>query len=304
MSLGTTFPYHKLIKRLNFNQLQGRLQDEHLRQFRFCTAIDNLTLAGNKYLSPSAINAMLQDKSSLITADLSGTRTDDSVLDALSQTAKDLRALDLSGCHQFTEVGLKAIGNNLSLLKRLKLVHSGEIAVDGIAAVLRGCPNLLEIDLGGSSNLSDHTMICIWLLGPRLRELSLAGAEMITECGFPVLSELRFDASEAKPPNSPTGTTGSHDPASILEPPAIDYSLFRTVPRPIPRATSFDRLRTVDLNGCSSLTDKAIDALTWNARQIRQITLSKCGHLTDASLQSLTRLGRHLHHVHLGHVPL
>jgi len=188
-------------------------------------------------------------------------------------------------------------------IRRLKLSRSIGVTSEGISAVVKVCPALLEIELAGSPDVTDTALIDIWLHAGRLREIDLKGSEKVTVKGFPVLSQLQLvgDHSEAPRPDEFVQVS-SRQPDSKTVPPEGDYSVFSTIPRSVPVTLNLGTLRTVDLEGCTGLTDAAIDALTWNARWIRAITLAKCSQLTDAALVSLCRLGKHLHHVHLGHV--
>jgi F-box and leucine-rich repeat protein GRR1 len=301
----TTFPYHLLIKRLYFCTLGTRLQDEHVVEFQYCQSLEKLTMKGNKYVSARALTELIKGKDKLVVVELGETRIDDQALAALGRECPELVGLSIPDCHHFTPLGLIAFAQSgPKKIRRLKLSRSIGVTTAGISAIVKVCPNLLEIELAGTPEVTDSALIDIWLNGSRLRELDLQGSDKLTSKGFPVLSELRVRGDISEPPLADEmNSIGPRDSDSKTVPPDVDYSVFSTLPRSVPAALNLTALRVVDMEGCAGLTDEAVDSLTWNARWIRAITLAKCTQLTDAALLSLCRLGKHLHHVHLGHVP-
>lgn len=267
--------------------------------------MEKLTMKGNKYVSPRALTALVRGKDKLVVAELGETRVDDHTLETLGRECPELIGLSLPDCHHFTPLGFVAFAKTgIKKIKRLKLSRSIGVTSEGISAIVKVCPALLEIQLAGSPDVTDTALIDIWLNAGRLRELDIKGSDKVTAKGFPVLSELQVVGDHSEPPKTDEfGNVSFREPDSKTVPPEGDYSVFSTIPRSVPVTLSLGTLRTVDMEGCTGLTDAAIDALTWNARWIRAITLAKCTQLTDASLLSLCRLGKQLHHVHLGHVP-
>lgn len=192
-----------------------------------------------------------------------------------------------------------------------------EVTDQGIIALATLCPLILEYDLQGLENVTDVSMRQIWLNSAHVRELRLNGNDLLSEEGFPCLNIMpvlltpdeerdfstlsrrrsvtgRSSDSEGSSTESGTSGTSRKDPRTVFA--------RRPILRKTPVTRKFDYLRTVDLTGCTRVTDEAIEAIVSNATKIRMLTLAKCGLLTDAALESICRLGKHLHLLHLGHV--
>lgn len=167
--------------------------------------------------------------------------------------------------------------------------HCHRITDASIVPITRSCPLLIEIDLSHDPQITDASLYSIWLHLSHLRELKIVGNGDLTSAGFPNLAEL------AEEIENETGTSIEQNRTDLPW-----YALLNGR-RIVPRATTFEHLRTVDLMSCASLDDEAVDNLVWNAPKIRHLVLAKCPELTDRSLESIARLGRHLHHLHLGH---
>lgn len=130
----------------------------------------------------------------------------------------------------------------------------------------------------------------VWLHSVYLRELRLTGNETITAAGFPALELLPTDYVDV------SGSRGaSNDPEH-------GNSLISETCRRAPKVHSFAYLRTVDLTGCTGITDEAIALIISAAPKIRALTLAKCIHLTDAALENVAKLGKQLHYLHAAHL--
>ncbi len=139
--------------------------------------------------------------------------------------------------------------------------------------------------------LTNATLHAIFLNACHLRELRLNGNINLSDDGIPNLPALLdFTEEEAK------HAAAWYPPFAVMD----DASGSPTLRRPV--ADTFKDLRLVDLTGCYSLGDVAIDNLVTNAPKLRNLTLAKCFGLTDAAVESIGRLGKHLHYLHLGHV--
>ncbi len=199
---------------------------------------------------------------------------------------------------------------------QIKLMGCSEVTDEGIIALATLCPLILEYDLQGLEKVTDVSMRQIWLNSAHVRELRLNGNALLTDEGFPCLKAMPvlLTPDEERDISLVLGRThtanSSDSEGSSTESRATSSStkdLRSSIARqPILRTTpvtrKFDYLRTVDLTGCTLVTDQAIEAIVSNATRIRMLTLAKCGLLTDAALESICRLGKHLHLLHLGHV--
>jgi F-box and leucine-rich repeat protein GRR1 len=140
--------------------------------------------------------------------------------------------------------------------------------------------------------MTDKSMREVWSHSAYLRELRLTGNENITAEGFPSLSSFIENGDGAEDGEEHTNVSNASDPSREI----------RLLCHRAPRADSLTYLRTVDLTGCSGITDEAIASMVAAAPKIRALTLAKCVLLTDAAIESVAKLGKQLHYLHAAHL--
>ena len=64
---------------------------------------------------------------------------------------------------------------------------------------------------------------------------------------------------------------------------------------------TYINMRSLDLTGCSRITDDSVYHIVTAAPKIRTLVLAKCPNITDRGAVQIARLGKHLHFLHLGH---
>ena len=69
----------------------------------------------------------------------------------------------------------------------------------------------------------------------------------------------------------------------------------------LPRQTTFESLRILDLTACVQLHDDAVERIIESSPRLRNLVLAKCREITDRSVLAITKLGKNLHYIHLGH---
>lgn len=60
-------------------------------------------------------------------------------------------------------------------------------------------------------------------------------------------------------------------------------------------------LRSLDLTGCSRVSDDSVYHIVTAAPKLRTLVLAKCPNITDRGAVQIARLGKHIHFLHLGH---
>lgn len=190
------------------------------------------------------------------------------------------------------------------LTLQIKLTGCRALTDRSIVALTRSCPLLLELDLGGVIQLTNDSLVSIFLNSSGLRELRVNEDLAITPGAIPHLATVSDPSGSAlvKAVGAyPWYVAGARAPkAEALRAPhpeGMDLQLIRPV------SLSFDQLRAVDFTNCR-IGDDDIEALVANAPQMRSVTLAKCSFLTDDAVYSIARLGKQLHYLHLGHVSL
>lgn len=284
---GLTFRYATFVRRLNFMSFGGEMTDLLASRIADCTRLERLTLVNCTNLTDESLELILSRMPNLVALDLTGVGSvTDRSIKALARTASRLQGINLGGCKHVTDEGIGELANNCTLLRRVKLA-SLQVTNQSVIHLARRCPLLLEMDLNGCVMISNAAIRELWTCSGHIRELKLGligGA--LTDDAFPMLVE-------GQSPRMLTNTIPS--PASPMPIPGDISS---------PATRSFEHLRILDLTGCTSVTDVAIEGIISVAPKIRNLILAKCTLLTDNAIASVCKLGRYLHYLHLGHVSM
>jgi F-box and leucine-rich repeat protein GRR1 len=280
------FRYATFVRRLNFMPFSSDMTDPLASRIADCTRLERLTLVGCSALTDESLEHILSRMPNLVALDLTSvTLVTDKSITALARTASRLQGINLGGCKLVTDEGVGQLANNCTLLRRVKLA-SLLVTNQSIIHLARRCPLLLEMDLNGCSAISNPAIRELWTCSGHIRELKLGliGAALTDEA-FPV----PVDGQSAR---MITNTAASPTSSPLI----TETSLQAT--------RSFEHLRILDLTGCTSLTDTAVEGIISVAPKIRNLVLAKCTLLTDNAIASVCKLGRYLHYLHLGHVSL
>ena len=170
---------------------------------------------------------------------------------------------------------------------QIKIAECIKLSDEAVTAIAHHCPLVLEFDLQNLPGMTDKSMREVWLHSVYVRELRVTGNETITAAGFPSLDQ------------SPAPEVDDRQELEYDEPHSRKFS---DTCRLAPKVESFAYLRTVDLTGCTGITDEAIASIISAAPKIRALTLAKCIHLTDLALESVAKLGKQLHYFHAAHL--
>lgn len=281
-----TFRYASFVRRLNFMSFGGELTDHMVSRIADCTRLERLTLVNCTNLTDESLEAILSKMPNLVALDLTGVGSvSDRSITALAHTASRLQGINLGGCKLVTDEGITQLATHCTLLRRVKLAGL-QVTNQSVIHLARQCPLLLEMDLNGCTAISNDAIRELWTCSGHVRELKLGliGAAL-TDDAFPVPADPQLRMI--------TSPNGSQSPPLIL-PPETGLTTTR----------SFEHLRILDLTGCTSLTDAAVEGIISVAPKIRNLVLAKCTLLTDNAIASVCKLGRYLHYLHLGHVSL
>ncbi|CUA69166.1 SCF E3 ubiquitin ligase complex F-box protein grrA [Rhizoctonia solani] len=282
-----TFRYASFVRRLNFMSFGSELSDHLISRIADCTRLERLTLVSCVNLTDGSLEGILSKMPNLVALDLTGVGSvTDRSITAVSRIASRLQGINLGGCKLITDEGITQLARNCTLLRRVKLAGL-QVTNESVTLLARQCPLLLEMDLTGCTSISNDAIREIWACSGHIRELKLGMiGSALTDDAFPV-------PADPQPPRMITSPNGSQSPALTL-PPETGLTTTR----------SFEHLRILDLTGCTSLTDAAIEGIISVAPKIRNLVLAKCTLLTDNAIASVCKLGRYLHYLHLGHVSL
>lgn len=158
---------------------------------------------------------------------------------------------------------------------------------DADLAVLKNYPNILKLNLGYCTNLTDAAMPHVLNL-PRLQELNLVFCKKITDQGILTLMGQTHNARirsipgrvrPTRPVKSIKPKVGSNRP--ISKPKSNDNT---SQNQPLPGLT---RIRVLNLRSCEKITDRSVSALA-QLTNLNELDLTNCELLTDKSMAALT----------------
>lgn len=177
---------------------------------------------------------------------------------------------------------------SLSLLARcvadlfcqLKLNDCNQITDSAVLAFAKNCPNILEIDLHQCRLIQNPPITALLACGQSLRELRLAGCELIDDGAFLSL-----------PPDR------TYEHLRILDLTSCVRLTDRAVERIIEVAP---RLRNLVLSKCRLITDAAVHAISKLGKNLHYVHLGHCGQITDASVKRLVQSCNRIRYIDLG----
>jgi len=109
----------------------------------------------------------------------------------ISEKARRLRVLNMSGCHHLiSDLGLQRLAN-LKLLSWLSLAFCEEVTDYGIDALLSGTPYITTLSLSGCYQISNKTVTAISSRLFYLKDLDLGHCDRITDTTLAHLMSLR-----------------------------------------------------------------------------------------------------------------
>ncbi|KAI0017802.1 RNI-like protein [Xylariomycetidae sp. FL0641] len=275
------FTYTEFIKRLNLANLAKDVSDGSVMPLAVCTRVERLTLTGCKALTDHGLIPLVVSNQNLLALDISGdvNITEASIM-AIAQSCRRLQGLNISNCKQISNESLIQLAENCRFIKRLKLNDCNQLSDAAVTAFANGCPNILEIDLHQCANITNEPVTALLAKGQSLRELRLAGCDLIDDGAFLTL---------------PYNKTYEH--LRILDLTSCVRLTDRAVKKIVDVAP---RLRNLVLAKCTSLTDSAVYAISQLGKNLHYVHLGHCRQITDDAVKQLVQSCNRIRYIDLG----
>lgn len=155
-----------------------------------------------------------------------------------------------------------------------------QITDDAVLAFAGNCPNILEIDLQHCKLVGNTPVTSLLVRGQSLRELRLAGCELVDDSAFLSL---------------PLGKSFEH--LRILDLTSCSRITDRAVEKIIDAAP---RLRNVVLAKCRNITDLAVVAISKLGKNLHFVHLGHCVNVTDEAVKRLVQSCNRIRYIDLG----
>jgi len=164
--------------------------------------------------------------------------------------------------------------------QQLKLNECHQLNDDAVVAFAENCPNILEIDLHQCRLVGNEPVTRLLAKGQSLRELRLAGCDVIDDAAFLSL---------------PVNRTYEH--LRILDLTSCSELTDRAVEKIIDVAP---RLRNLVLAKCRRITDAAVYSIARLGKNLHYVHLGHCGHITDDAVKRLVQACNRIRYIDLG----
>lgn len=113
--------------------------------------------------------------------------TDDG-MGVLASKCKMLRAVNLDWCHPLTDKTLEALALHCPNLREFTAVEGFGYTLNGLKALLRGCPKLEKLELWGCAQVDDRWIQALIDSGCPLKEVDFGGCPNVSEDALDKLS--------------------------------------------------------------------------------------------------------------------
>ena len=321
------FNYANWVRRINFGLegLKSSITDAECTAVGWCPKLEKISLSGCTFVTDEGVKKIAEGCLNLVGVDLSDNTliTNASLRHLSNSLGSRLITLNLSGCRQIKDDGIKEIAESCTYLRRLRLAFCEHITDDGIMYLGLYCHSMTELDLSWCVNVKGPGIDMI-LHGCRdLRELGLgySGIQDLTifdkdeklSVAMEYLtlkqnqdlknssnsnSNSNFNSNASSNFNFTSNSLVTEESTSVLSSQQLkNYSL----PERYLQISIASSLRVLNLTGLVSLTDSLFISLLNSTLRLRNLVVSRCTSITDACTPAIANIGKGLHYLHLGH---
>lgn len=190
-----------------------------------------------------------------------------------------LQSIDLTGVNKVEDVVLDSLSENCFRLQGIYAPGAEYLSGEAIARLFSRCCSLKRVKFNGCEEITDQHLYLLTSNCPNLVEADFHNCAQITDASVEKMFMDLLWLREFKV--------------------SFNYKISHRVFDSL--TETLDKLRVVDLTGCTQVSDHTVDKLVKVAPKLRNLVLSKCTRITDTSLRTLSTLGKNLHYIHMGH---
>lgn len=189
------------------------------------------------------------------------------VVENLSTRCGDyLKRLTLRGCRSVSDSSMQIFSKNCRNLEEINLDDCKQLTDETCKSLATNCPKLAHLNIA-SCDVTDESLEAIGLGCKNLKHINISNCNKIRPAGIESLAQ-----------NCINLVTFISVACSEL---TINDDSIRLL------SSSCHKLKMINLNGCSAITDVGVKHLAENCHQLVYCCLSKCFAITDQALISL-----------------
>lgn len=231
------------------------------------TNFEDIDFSGTPEVGPSALRRCIGKKPNLISLNMSGcSNCDNDVLAYLgSKTGTTLESLEISNCHNVTEVGVVAMSNFIHLTS-LKLDGCIGIEDDPLKKVFENCTHLVHISLRGLPRVTNKSAVYLGKFMTSVETLDFSDSPNITGS---IMNEVAQTC--------PNFRVGKADGCYTID----------DVPM-ITMGRVCMSIQELSLRNCIKITSLAIRGMAHKCKNLTALNFEGCIRMDDAALAAMS----------------
>ncbi|GAB2295450.1 hypothetical protein Dimus_029617 [Dionaea muscipula] len=182
-----------------------------------------------------------------------------------SSSLQHLEMLNLNGCQKIFDKGLEAITYISPSLKVFSIYWNVRITDIGIQHLVKNCKHVVDLNLSGCKNITDHSMQLIADCYQDLESLNITRCIRLSDSG---LDHVLTSCSSLQNLNL--------------------YALSRFTDRVYTKISLLPHLRVLDLCGAQNLSDEGLACIA-KCKKLVSLNLTWCVRITDVGVLAVAR---------------
>ncbi|OEJ82465.1 SCF E3 ubiquitin ligase complex F-box protein GRR1 [Hanseniaspora opuntiae] len=263
LAQATIFPYHKLVKRLNFSFFNVTIEPGSLRVLGACSSVERLTMIRLNGITGNDISIFVKNlkKNILTSVDVTNTPllNGDEVGAFIENCELSLQGLYMPNSQCNTEL-LNKLFEKCRNLKRVRIMETSFLTNDNLITMSLNLHKIVELDISECQNINSYAVYKALSGMPNIRDFVANGCKNIDNSFIRNLYENKVFLKKLK--NFSVG----------------------------------------NLNPIFSLQDTDLYYLTVIAPNIKHLTLSKHSDITDVGMGYISKLKKSLTTLNIGHL--